>query len=75
MVHHDIWDYDNGTAPMLLTVRRAGKTVDAVAQVGKEGFVWVFNRETGVPLWPIEERPCHHQKCPARSRGPPSRFR
>jgi quinoprotein glucose dehydrogenase len=57
MVHHDIWDYDNGTAPMLLTVHHDGKSVDAVAQVGKEGFVWVFNRETGEPLWPIEERP------------------
>jgi quinoprotein glucose dehydrogenase len=56
MVHHDIWDYDNGTAPMLLTVHHDGKIVDAVAQVGKEGFVWVFNRETGEPLWPIEER-------------------
>jgi len=56
MVHHDIWDYDNGTAPMLLTVHHNGKMVDAVAQVGKEGFVWVFNRESGEPLWPIEER-------------------
>ena len=56
MVHHDIWDYDNGTAPMLLTVHHDGKIVDVVAQVGKEGFVWVFNRETGEPLWPIEER-------------------
>ena len=56
MVHHDIWDYDNATAPKLLTVTHNGKTVDAVAQVGKEGFVWVFNRLTGEPLWPIEER-------------------
>jgi len=56
MVHHDIWDYDNATAPMLLTVRHNGKMVDIVAQAGKEGFVWVFNRETGEPLWPIEER-------------------
>ncbi len=56
MVHHDIWDYDNATSPMLLTVRHNGKMVDVVAQAGKEGFVWVFNRETGEPLWPIEER-------------------
>ena len=56
MVHHDIWDYDNPTAPLLLTVRHEGKMVDAVAQAGKEGFLWVFNRETGAPLWPIEER-------------------
>jgi len=56
MVHHDIWDYDDCTAPKLLTVRHGGKTIDAVAQVGKQGFVWVFDRETGNPLWPIEER-------------------
>jgi len=56
MVHHDIWDYDDATAPKLLTVRHGGKTVDVVAQVSKQGFVWVFNRETGAPLWPIEER-------------------
>jgi len=56
MVHHDIWDYDDATAPKLLTLRHEGKTIDAVAQVSKQGFVWVFDRETGKPLWPIEER-------------------
>lgn len=57
MVHHDIWDYDNATSPKLLTVKHEGKMVDVVAQVSKQGFIWVFNRETGKPLWPIEERP------------------
>ena len=57
MVHHDIWDYDDATAPKLLRVRHEGKIVDAVAQVSKQGFVWVFDRVTGAPLWPIEERP------------------
>ena len=57
MVHHDIWDYDDATAPKLLTVRHDGKMVDVVAQVSKQGFLWVFNRVTGEPLWPIEERP------------------
>jgi len=57
MVHHDIWDYDDATAPKLLTVRHEGKTIDVVAEVSKQGFVWVFNRETGKPIWPIEERP------------------
>jgi quinoprotein glucose dehydrogenase len=56
MVHHDIWDYDDATAPKLLTVRHNGKPVDIVAQVSKQGFLWVFNRVTGEPLWPIEER-------------------
>ena len=48
---------------MLLTVRHNGKMVDVVAQPGKEGFVWVFKRETGEPLWPIEERSVPNQKC------------
>src|SRR5271169_5812779 len=56
MVHHDIWDYDDPTAPKLLTLHQNGKTIDAVAQVSKQGFVWVFDRVTGEPLWPIEER-------------------
>ena len=50
MVHHDIWDYDDATAPKLLTVRHEGKLVDVVAQVSKQGFIWVFNRVTGEPL-------------------------
>lgn len=57
MVHHDIWDYDDSTAPKLLTVKHDGKMIDAVAQVSKQGFVWVFDRTNGKPLWPIEERP------------------
>jgi quinoprotein glucose dehydrogenase len=56
MVHHDIWDYDDATAPKLLTVRHEDKLVDIVAQVTKQGFIWVFDRVTGQPLWPIEER-------------------
>ena len=56
MVHHDVFDYDNPTAPKLLTVRQAGKRIDVVAQVSKQGFVWVFDRDTGKPLWPVEER-------------------
>ena len=74
MVHHDIWDYDNGTTPMLLTVRHDGKIVDAVAQVGKEGFVWVFNRETGEPLWPIEERPVPRSEMPGEETSPTQPF-
>lgn len=74
MVHHDIWDYDNGTAPMLLTVRHGGKIVDAVAQVGKEGFVWVFNRETGEPLWPIEERAVPASQMPGEVTSPTQPF-
>ena len=74
MVHHDIWDYDNGTAPMLLTVRHDGKMVDVVAQTGKEGFVWVFDRETGKPLWPIEERPVPQSNMPGEKTWPTQPF-
>jgi quinoprotein glucose dehydrogenase len=74
MVHHDIWDYDNPTAPQLLTVRHNGKRMDAVAQVGKEGFVWVFDRVTGEPLWPIEERPVPHSDMPGEETWPTQPF-
>jgi quinoprotein glucose dehydrogenase len=57
MVHHDIWDYDNASTPMLMTVRHNRKTVDIVAEASKTGFLWVFDRVTGQPLWPVEERP------------------
>ena len=67
MVHHDIWDYDNATAPKLLTVRHNGKTVDVVAQAGKTGFLYVFNRVTGEPLWPIEERPVPKSDVPGET--------
>jgi quinoprotein glucose dehydrogenase len=56
-VHHDLWDYDLTASPKLLTVRHNGKSVDIVAQAGKSGFLYVFDRVTGAPLWPIEERP------------------
>jgi len=56
-VHHDIWDYDPATAPKLLTIERNGKPVDVVAQATKQGFLFVFDRVTGEPIWPIEERP------------------
>ncbi|MCB1097381.1 MAG: PQQ-binding-like beta-propeller repeat protein [Verrucomicrobiae bacterium] len=54
-VHHDLWDRDLPAAPNLLTVTHDGKRIDAVAQVTKSGHVFVFNRETGDPLFPMEE--------------------
>ncbi len=74
MVHHDIWDYDDATAPKLLTVRHNGKLVDAVAQVSKQGFVWVFNRVTGEPLFPIEERPVPKSDVPGEETWPTQPF-
>lgn len=55
-VHHDVWDYDPNSAPQLATVKHDGKTVDAVALASKNGFLYVFDRVTGKPLWPIVER-------------------
>jgi quinoprotein glucose dehydrogenase len=56
-IHHDLWDLDNVSAPQLVTVNHNGQRVDVVAHAGKTGFLYVFNRVTGQPLWPIEERP------------------
>jgi quinoprotein glucose dehydrogenase len=55
-VHHDIWDRDLNAPPTLVTLHKDGKTIDAVAQTTKTGFVFVFDRETGKPIFPIEER-------------------
>ncbi len=64
MVHHDIWNYDTPTAPVLLDVMHNGEKVPVVAQVTKQAFTYVFNRETGEPLWPIEERPVPQSHIP-----------
>ncbi len=56
-IHHDLWDLDNNAAPMLTTIRKDGREIDIVAMAGKTGFLYVFERETGEPIWPIEERP------------------
>ena len=56
-VHHDVWDMDVPTAPALITVIKEGKKTDAVALTTKTGFVFMFERETGKPIFPIEERP------------------
>ena len=55
-IHHDVWDRDLPTPPALITVTHNGKKIDAVAQPTKTGFVYLFDRETGKPLFPIEER-------------------
>ena len=57
MVHHGLWDYDNPAAPNLMDITVDGRSIKAVAQVTKQGFVYAFDRVTGRPIWPIEERP------------------
>jgi len=56
-VHHDIWDRDLPAPPNLVTVKHQGKMIDAVAQTSKHGFIFLLNRETGIPLFPVEEKP------------------
>lgn len=56
IVHHDVWDYDLPAAPVLAHAIQNGRRVDVVIQVTKTGFAFVFERKTGEPIWPIEER-------------------
>ena len=69
-VHHDIWDRDLPAPPSLVTVRRNGRAVEAVAQATKHGFVFVFDRTTGQPLFPIEERPFPASALPGETASP-----
>ncbi|MDP6096039.1 MAG: hypothetical protein QGG67_08655 [Gammaproteobacteria bacterium] len=64
MIHHDIWNYDTPTAPVLLDVNIDGRDVPIVAQATKQAFVYAFNRATGEPLWPIVERPVPASRVP-----------
>ena len=57
MVHHDLWDLDPSAAPQLTTIRHDGRTRDVVVVTNKTGWLYVFDRVTGEPIWPIEERP------------------
>jgi len=74
LVHHDLWDYDLPQAPKLLTVRQNGQTIDVVAQATKHGFLFVFERETGRPIWPIEERPVPRSDVPGEHSSPTQPF-
>jgi quinoprotein glucose dehydrogenase len=69
-VHHDLWDYDLPAQPTLVTVRRDGRDVAAVAQVTKSGFVFVLDRVTGQPLFPVEERPVPASTVPGEAASP-----
>jgi quinoprotein glucose dehydrogenase len=73
-IHHDLWDLDNVSAPQLATVMHNGQKVDVVAHAGKNGFLFVFNRVTGEPLWPIEERPVPASDVPGELAWPTQPF-
>lgn len=60
-VHHDVWDRDLPTAPVLVSLKKDGKTIDAIAQTTKSGFIFLFNRKTGESIYPIHETPVPNQ--------------
>ncbi|MES3008016.1 MAG: hypothetical protein V4751_09620 [Pseudomonadota bacterium] len=74
LVHHDIWNYDVPTAPVLLDVTIDGERIPAVAQATKQSILFAFNRETGEPLWPIEERPVPESHVPGEFASPTQPF-
>ncbi|HZP34413.1 MAG TPA: pyrroloquinoline quinone-dependent dehydrogenase [Candidatus Acidoferrales bacterium] len=74
LVHHGIWDMDIPCAPMLVDINVGGRTVKAVAQPTKQGFLYVFNRENGEPIWPMEERPVAKGDVPGEWYSPTQPF-
>ncbi len=73
-VHHGVWDYDLPAAPNLVDITVDGRRIKAVAQTTKQGFVFVFDRVTGVPIWPIEERPVPQGSVPGEQLSPTQPF-
>jgi quinoprotein glucose dehydrogenase len=74
MVHHDLWDYDIPAQPSLVTIRQNGRSIPTVVQVTKMGFVFVFNRVTGKPIFPIEERAVPQSNVPGEETWPTQPF-
>jgi len=70
LVHHGLWDYDLPCAPNLVDIKVNGKRIHAVAQVTKQAFCYVFDRETGKPVWPIVERPVPASRIPGEEASP-----
>jgi glucose dehydrogenase len=74
MVHHDIWNYDTPTAPVLMDVTVDGEEIKGVFQATKQSFLYALDRETGEPIWPIEERPVPQSKVPGEKLSPTQPF-
>ncbi len=74
MVHHDIWNYDTPTAPILMDVDVDGRDIKGVFQVTKQAFVYALDRETGEPIWPIEERAVPQSRVPGETLSPTQPF-
>ena len=73
-VHHDLFDYDNPAAPILVDLTVDGKPIKAVAQITKQSFTYVLDRVTGKPVWPIEERPVPASTVPGEQASPTQPF-
>jgi quinoprotein glucose dehydrogenase len=73
-IHHDIWDWDVPCAPILVDITVNGRAIKAVAQPTKQGWLYVFDRITGQPVWPIEERPVEQSTVPMEKTSPTQRF-
>ena len=73
-VHHGIWDYDPPCAPVLFDIMQNGRRIRALAQPTKQAFLFVLNRETGEPIWPIEERPVPQSTVPNEKTSPTQPF-
>jgi quinoprotein glucose dehydrogenase len=73
-VHHDVWDWDLACAPILFDMNVNGRTIKALAQPTKQAFLFVLNRETGEPIWPIEERPVPQSDVPNERTSPTQPF-
>jgi len=74
IVHHPIWDYDMPAAPLLMDINVDGRPIKAVAQSTKQGLLYVFDRITGKPVWPIEERPVPQTDVPGEKTSPTQPF-
>jgi glucose dehydrogenase len=74
MVRHDIWNYDTPTAPVLMDVTIDGRRVPVIAQPSKQSFLYVLDRRTGEPIWPVEERPVPQSKVPGEKLSPTQPF-
>jgi quinoprotein glucose dehydrogenase len=74
LVHHDIWDWDISSPPILADITVDGKKIKAVAQVTKQAFTYVFDRVTGEPVWPIVERPVPQSDVPGEKTSPTQPF-
>jgi quinoprotein glucose dehydrogenase len=74
LVHHNIWDYDLPAQPSLITVRKDGRDIPAVAQATKMGFLFLLHRETGQPIFPVEERPVPPSDVPGEQSWPTQPF-